>query len=90
MSQASPEPGPNKLRNVFLLFRALWRLIRGEDQRGRKVRWLIGQLRPYRGRVALMFLGLAFSPPPPGSLPPTWPGERSTRASSPTTPRPWT
>ena len=41
-----------------MLFRALWRLIRGEDQRGRKVRWLVGQLRPYRGRVALMFVGL--------------------------------
>jgi ATP-binding cassette subfamily B protein len=34
---------------------ALWRLVRGEDQRGRKVRWLLGLLRPYRGKVALMF-----------------------------------
>jgi ATP-binding cassette, subfamily B, bacterial len=41
-----------------MLFAALWRLVRGEDQRGRKVRWLIGQLRPYRGRVALMFAGM--------------------------------
>jgi ABC-type bacteriocin/lantibiotic exporter with double-glycine peptidase domain len=41
-----------------MLSRELWRLIRGEDQRGRKVRWLVGQLRPYRGRVALMFVGL--------------------------------
>jgi ABC-type multidrug transport system fused ATPase/permease subunit len=47
--------------NIGRLFAALWRLIRGEDQRGRKVRWLIGQLRPYRGRVALMFLGLALA-----------------------------
>ncbi|HEY5708414.1 MAG TPA: ABC transporter ATP-binding protein [Solirubrobacterales bacterium] len=31
----------------------LWRLLRGEDQRGRKLRWLAGLLRPYRGRVAL-------------------------------------
>jgi ABC-type multidrug transport system fused ATPase/permease subunit len=54
----SSETGGNRLRNVFLLFAALWRLVRGEDQRGRKVRWLIGQLRPYRGRVALMFAGL--------------------------------
>ncbi len=46
------------LRNIGRLFAALWRLIRGEDQRGRKVRWLVGQLRPYRGRVALMFVGL--------------------------------
>ncbi len=44
--------------NIWRLFVALWRLIRGEDQRGRKVKWLLSQLRPYRGRVALMFLGL--------------------------------
>jgi ABC-type multidrug transport system fused ATPase/permease subunit len=49
--------GPN-IGNIGRLFVALWRLIRGEDQRGRKVRWLVAQLRPYRGRVALMFLGL--------------------------------
>ncbi len=30
-----------------------WRLLRGEDQRARKLRWLAGLLRPYRGRVAL-------------------------------------
>jgi ABC-type multidrug transport system fused ATPase/permease subunit len=52
------EPSTNRLRNVFLLFAALWRLLRGEDQRGRKVRWMIGQLRPYRGRMALMFVAL--------------------------------
>ncbi len=52
------EPGTNRLRNVFLLFGALWRLVRGEDQRGRKVRWMIGLLRPYRGRMALMFVAL--------------------------------
>ncbi|HEX3239758.1 MAG TPA: ABC transporter ATP-binding protein [Solirubrobacterales bacterium] len=44
--------------NIWRLFGALWRLIRGEDQRGRKVKWLLAQLRPYRGRVALMFVGL--------------------------------
>ncbi len=38
--------------------RELWRLVRGEDQRARKVRWMIGLLRPYRGRVALMFAAL--------------------------------
>jgi ABC-type multidrug transport system fused ATPase/permease subunit len=48
----------NDVRNIGRLFASLWRLIRGEDQRGRKVRWLIAQLRPYRGRVALMFVGL--------------------------------
>jgi ATP-binding cassette subfamily B protein len=50
--------GASRLGNVFLLFRALWRLARGEDQRGRKVRWMIGLLRPYRGRMALMFVAL--------------------------------
>jgi ATP-binding cassette subfamily B protein len=45
----------NRLRNILLLFGALWRLLRGQDQRGRKVRWMIGLLRPYRGRMALMF-----------------------------------
>ncbi len=33
--------------------RDLWRLIRGDDQRGRKLRWMIGLLRPYRGRVGI-------------------------------------
>jgi ABC-type multidrug transport system fused ATPase/permease subunit len=47
-----------ELGNIWRLFGALWRLVRGEDQRGRKVRWLASQLRPYRGRVALMFVGL--------------------------------
>jgi ATP-binding cassette, subfamily B, bacterial len=53
--------GSANIGNIGRLFAALWQLIRGEDQRGRKVRWLIAQLRPYRGRVALMFLGLAFA-----------------------------
>ncbi len=47
-----------RLRNVFLLFGALWRLVRGQDQRARKVRWMIGLLRPYRGRLILMFAAL--------------------------------
>jgi ABC-type multidrug transport system fused ATPase/permease subunit len=53
--------GSPNIGNIGRLFAALWQLIRGEDQRGRKVRWLIAQLRPYRGRVALMFLGLLFA-----------------------------
>jgi ABC-type multidrug transport system fused ATPase/permease subunit len=59
----------NPLRNIWLLFGALWRLLRGTDQRGRKVRWMIGLLRPYRGRMALMFVallietGAALAPP---------------------------
>jgi ATP-binding cassette subfamily B protein len=36
-----------------------WRLLRGEERRGRKLRGLAGLLRPYRGRVALMFVALA-------------------------------
>jgi ABC-type multidrug transport system fused ATPase/permease subunit len=57
----APEETPasgSRLGKVFMLFRALWRLARGEDQRGRKVRWMIGLLRPYRGRMALMFVAL--------------------------------
>jgi len=45
----------NRLRGVIVLLASLWRLIRGEDQRGRKVRWLLNLLRPYRKQVALMF-----------------------------------
>lgn len=57
------------LGNVGRLFRDLWRLVRGEDQRARKVRWMIGLLRPYRGRLILMFAallletGAALAPP---------------------------
>ena len=36
----------------------LWRILRGEDQRGRKLRWMSGLLRPYRGRVALTFVAM--------------------------------
>src|SRR4029078_8565357 len=51
-----PAPGENgsPFSNAAALFGALWRLIRGQDQRGRKVRWLLGLLRPYRGRTGLM------------------------------------
>jgi ATP-binding cassette subfamily B protein len=50
--------GSPNIGNIGRLFAELWRLIRGEDRRGHKVRWLIAQLRPYRSRVALMFGGL--------------------------------
>jgi ABC-type multidrug transport system fused ATPase/permease subunit len=59
----------SRLRNILLLFGAVWRLVRGQDQRARKVRWMIGLLRPYRGKVALMLLallvatGAALAPP---------------------------
>ena len=48
----------NPLKRIYLLFAALWQLVRGQDQRGRKVRWMIGLLRPYRAKVALMFVAL--------------------------------
>jgi ABC-type multidrug transport system fused ATPase/permease subunit len=38
--------------------RRLWQIIRGDDQRGRKLRWMIGLLRPYRGRVALTLVAM--------------------------------
>ena len=44
--------------NVGRLFADLWRLVRGQDQRGRKVRWMIRLLRPYRTRLILMFTAL--------------------------------
>ncbi|MDX6602328.1 MAG: ATP-binding cassette, subfamily bacterial [Solirubrobacterales bacterium] len=59
----------SRFRNIALLFAALWKLVRGQDQRARKVRWMIGLLRPYRGKVVLMFLallvatGAALAPP---------------------------
>ncbi len=50
--------GSPNIGNIGRLFADLWRLLRGEDRRGHKVHWLVSQLRPYRGRVALMFGGL--------------------------------
>ncbi len=41
--------------------RKLWRTIRGDDQRGRKLRWMMGLLRPYRGRVALTGVAIVAS-----------------------------
>jgi ABC-type multidrug transport system fused ATPase/permease subunit len=38
--------------------RRLWLILRGEDQRGRKLRWMAGLLRPYRGRVALTVVAI--------------------------------
>ncbi|MEZ5075230.1 MAG: ABC transporter ATP-binding protein [Solirubrobacterales bacterium] len=46
------------LAEAWLLAGAIWRTIRGEDGRGRKVRWLLGLLRPYRGRVVAMLAAL--------------------------------
>ncbi|HEX8068168.1 MAG TPA: ABC transporter ATP-binding protein [Thermoleophilaceae bacterium] len=38
--------------------RSLWRVLRGEDQRARKLRGLLVLLRPYRGRVLLTFVAM--------------------------------
>ncbi len=46
------------LQGAWYLIRDLWRLLRGEDQRGRKVRWLLSLLRPYRVRVAWMMVAM--------------------------------
>jgi ABC-type multidrug transport system fused ATPase/permease subunit len=58
LEEATWSPERNRLREVFLLFASIWRLLRGEDQRGRKVKWLLGLLRPHRAKVALMFAAL--------------------------------
>ncbi|MEK6327517.1 MAG: ABC transporter ATP-binding protein [Actinomycetota bacterium] len=52
---------PGRFAGTLLLLRDLWRLIKGEDQRGRKLRWLLGLLRPYRIQVALMMVALVIA-----------------------------
>jgi ATP-binding cassette subfamily B protein len=49
---------PGRLMGTLLLARELWRLVRGERQRTRKLRWLFSLLRPYRGRVAVTLVAL--------------------------------
>ena len=49
------------LGDAWLLVKSIWKTIRGEDGRGRKVRWLFGLLRPYRSRVALMMVALVIA-----------------------------
>ena len=49
---------PGRLAGTLIMFRDLWRVIRGQDERGRKVRWLLGLLRPYRLQVILMSVTL--------------------------------
>ena len=59
----------SRIGNIGRLFADLWRLVRGEDQRARKLRWMIGLLGPYRRRLILMFTallletGAALAPP---------------------------
>jgi len=54
----SASAAPAGLGNAWLLVKSLWRTLRGEDDRARKLRWLLGLLGPYRGRVALMMVAL--------------------------------
>jgi ATP-binding cassette subfamily B protein len=58
---AEDQNQPGRLAGTWLMIRELWRILRGEDQRGRKLRWLIGLLRPYRARVAVMFVALVIA-----------------------------
>ncbi len=55
------QPGENRLRAVILLAGELWRLLRGDDGRGRKLRWLLSLLRPYRMQVVALFGALIVS-----------------------------
>jgi ATP-binding cassette subfamily B protein len=48
----------SRFQDIWSLFRDVWKLLRGQDQRARKVRWMLGLLRPYRRKVALMFVAL--------------------------------
>ncbi|HYH58509.1 MAG TPA: ABC transporter ATP-binding protein [Thermoleophilaceae bacterium] len=41
--------------------RSFWSVLRGEDQRARKLRGLLQLLRPYRAKVALMFVALVLA-----------------------------
>jgi ATP-binding cassette subfamily B protein len=49
---------PGRLAGTLLMLRDIWRLLRGEDERARKVRWLVSLLRPYRLQVSLMTIAL--------------------------------
>ena len=48
----------NGAQDFLALFRSLWRLVRGDDSRGRKVKWLVSLLRPYRKQVTLSLVAL--------------------------------
>ena len=50
-----------RVSGTAAMFRDLWRIVRGEDQRGRKVRWMLGLLRPYRLQVSLMVIALVIA-----------------------------
>jgi ABC-type multidrug transport system fused ATPase/permease subunit len=47
-----------RVSGTLSMLRDIWRLLRGEDERGRKVRWLLGLLKPYRLQVVVMSVAL--------------------------------
>ena len=47
--------------DAWLLAKSVWRTFRGDDDRGRRVRWLFGLLRPYRVRVFWMMVALVLA-----------------------------
>ena len=49
---------PGRFAGTLLMIRDIWRILRGEDQRGRKLRWFLGLLRPYRLQVILMMVAI--------------------------------
>ena len=54
-SRPDGAPTPSeRVTGTLGMLRDIWRILRGEDQRGRKVRWMLGLLRPYRRQVWLM------------------------------------
>ena len=52
---------PGRFAGTLLMFRDIWRILRGQDQRGRKLRWLLGLLRPYRLQVSLMMVAIVIA-----------------------------
>lgn len=58
LPQGDPVVPFGRISSMKNLAIEIWRLLRGQDQRARKVRWMIGLLRPYRRRLALMFTAL--------------------------------
>ena len=52
---------PGRVAGTLLMLRDVWRLLRGEDQRARKVRWMLGLLRPYRLQVVMMMGALVIA-----------------------------
>ncbi|HEX2129657.1 MAG TPA: ABC transporter ATP-binding protein [Solirubrobacterales bacterium] len=52
---------PGRFAGTLLMLRDIWRILRGQDQRGRKLRWLLGLLRPYRLQVILMLVAIVIA-----------------------------